>query len=176
MQNARITAIVVLLVGLVFGWFAAEPKGVAGDFLDRFPYKLGLDLVGGSHLVYRADVSEIPEGDVRDATEALRDVIERRVNLFGAVEPRVQTETVSFGLDTPEQRLIVELPGVTDIAEAIATIGLTPLLEFLLLLWPLDGRRRFHCDAPVERTRLLASHSCPQQSIAACLAVGRELN
>jgi protein-export membrane protein SecD len=65
--------------------------------------------------------------------DALRDVIERRVNLFGVAEPLVQIErTTGIFSDEREERLIVELPGVTDVDEAVSMIGRTPLLEFKL--------------------------------------------
>jgi protein-export membrane protein SecD len=97
-------------------------------------FKLGLDLSGGSHLVYRADTSEILSSDVPGAMQTLKDVIERRVNLFGVSEPIVQIEQGGvFGQGTREQRLIVELPGVTDVNEAIKRIGQTPTLDFRLL-------------------------------------------
>jgi protein-export membrane protein SecD len=64
---------------------------------------------------------------------SLRDTIERRVNLFGVAEPIVQTETSSALSGVSEQRLVVELPGVTDTQKAIALIGQTPVLEFRLL-------------------------------------------
>lgn len=89
------------------------------------PFKLGLDLQGGTHLVYRADLSRIEKGERREAMQGLRDVIERRVNLFGVVEPKVQIQQTS-----EEQRLMVELPGVKDVREAIEMIGKTPYLEF----------------------------------------------
>jgi len=99
----------------------------------NFPFKLGLDLNGGTHLVYRADVSDVAPGEINTSMEALRDTIERRVNLFGVSEPLVQVEQSGvFGREA-EHKLIVELPGVTDIAEAVALIGKTPLLEFKLL-------------------------------------------
>lgn len=89
------------------------------------PFNLGLDLQGGAHLVYQADVSGI-EGDDRGASvEGVRDVIERRVNAIGVSEPNVQTTKVG-----EDYRIIVELPGVTDINEAIKMIGETPILEF----------------------------------------------
>jgi protein-export membrane protein SecD len=62
--------------------------------------------------------------------DSLRDVIEQRVNLFGVSEPRVSTETTSLAGDSIEYRLVVELPGITDVKKAIAMIGQTPLLEF----------------------------------------------
>jgi len=89
------------------------------------PFRLGLDLQGGTHLVYRADMSLVPSGDAASALEGVRDVIERRVNVFGVSEPVVQTN-VSGG----EHRIIVELAGITDVNEAIKQIGETPLLEF----------------------------------------------
>lgn len=84
------------------------------------PYVLGLDLQGGVNLVYQADLSTVT--DEKEAMQGLRDVIERRVNLFGVSEPVVQIQ----GSD----RLVVELPGVKDVQQAIEMIGQTPYLEF----------------------------------------------
>src|SRR3989344_2731139 len=84
------------------------------------PYVFGLDLKGGVNLIYQADLSTVENKS--EAMQVLRDVIERRVNLFGVSEPVVQIQ----GND----RLIVELPGVKDVKSAIETIGQTPYLEF----------------------------------------------
>ncbi len=84
------------------------------------PYTLGLDLQGGVNLIYQADLSKTD--DKSAAMQGLRDVIERRVNMFGVSEPVVQIQ----GTD----RLVVSLPGVKDVAQAIAMIGQTPYLEF----------------------------------------------
>lgn len=84
-------------------------------------------------MVYEADLSGIEAGGEDEAMAGLRDVIERRVNLFGVAEPNVQTETSRLGTDGESYRLVVELPGVTDLEQAIAMIGETPLLEFRLL-------------------------------------------
>ena len=91
----------------------------------EIPFKLGLDLQGGSHLLYEADLSQIEPKDYGQAMEGLRDVIERRVNLFGVREPIVQTQEAAG-----HHRLIVELAGIKDIGEAIKMIGQTPFLEF----------------------------------------------
>ena len=86
---------------------------------------LGLDLQGGTHLVYEADMSQIEKEDYTSSLQGLRDVIERRVNLFGVTEPVVQIQ------ETPgHHRLIVELAGIDDPAKAIEMIGKTPFLEF----------------------------------------------
>ncbi len=90
------------------------------------PFQLGLDLLGGSQLVYDADVSGISLADQGQAVEGARDVIEKRVNVFGVSEPLVQ---VNRGVDGA-YRIIVELAGIKDIREAIRKIGETPLLEF----------------------------------------------
>jgi protein-export membrane protein SecD len=94
---------------------------------------LGLDLSGGTQLVYKADLSEVTSGGEKDAMASLRDTIERRVNLFGVAEPIVQTETGGALAGEAQQRLIIELPGVSDTEKAIAMIGQTPSLEFRLL-------------------------------------------
>lgn len=125
MVKTRIFAFFILLIAVLLGVFS-NYKG--------FPYKLGLDLAGGTHLVYVADVSDVPAGDVGASMEALRNVVERRVNIFGVSEPLVQIEQGGvFGTDNNNQKLIVELPGVTDVEEAIASIGRTPVLDFRLM-------------------------------------------
>jgi len=88
-------------------------------------FRLGLDLQGGTHLVYEADMSEIPGGEELDALEGVKDVVERRVNAFGVSEPIVQTTTTGGSY-----RVIIELAGVLDVNEAIKLIGETPILEF----------------------------------------------
>lgn len=127
-RNARIASVVILLLAVLFGLFIyfSEQEGP----LEKFGFKLGLDLSGGTQLIYKADTSDVVGADVSDAMTALRNVIERRVNIFGVSEPRVQVER--GGVSGEENRLLVELPGVTDIDEAIKQIGETPLLEFRL--------------------------------------------
>ncbi len=136
MFKTRLTALIILILGLSVGYFVykSEPKisgqvPIAGSFLSKFPFKLGLDLSGGTHLVYKADVSAVDGANVKDSMSSLRDVIERRVNLFGVGEPVVQVQDGGFS-NNGEERLIVGLPGVTDINKAVMMIGQTPLLEF----------------------------------------------
>lgn len=88
-------------------------------------FRLGLDLQGGAHLVYEANVSQIEDSEKSVSVEGVRDVIERRVNGMGVAEPQVQTTKVGDAY-----RLIVDLPGVEDVEEAISMIGETPILEF----------------------------------------------
>ncbi len=123
-------ALVVLVLGAAIGFF------VYGNVVSenaKHPFKLGLDLAGGAHLIYEADVTGVNPEEVPELMSVLRDVIERRVNVFGVSEPIVQVEQSSFVSDEVKQRLVVELPGVTDVDQAIAEIGKTPLLEFKLV-------------------------------------------
>ena len=131
----RLLALSVLIIGVLAGVYdAGEHLNLPGSVKNWVrPFRLGLDLQGGTHLVYRADTASI-NGDIGEAMAGLRDVIERRVNLFGVSEPIVQTESTAG-----EQRLIVELAGVFDINQAIQVIGQTPYLEFRELAKGPDG-------------------------------------
>ena len=119
---------VVLIVAALLGWFIYATHNPDS----RFAVKLGLDLAGGTELVYRADTSAVVS-DKDGALASLREVIERRVNLFGVAEPLVQLERSSAVAGAQEDRLLVELPGVTDVAAAVDAIGETPILEFKLV-------------------------------------------
>src|SRR3989344_5830387 len=141
MLKIRLAALALLIVGAGIGWFvySSEQVSVPADLSAeasaqagvRFPFRYGLDLAGGTHLVYSADTGSVVEGDIDAAMNALRDVIERRVNIFGVSEPLVQVERggVAGG---GEHRLIVELPGITNLSDAVEAIGETPTLEFRL--------------------------------------------
>ncbi len=134
MLKHRIWSVVLLVVVAFISFFVykSQTAGV-GSKMSEYAFKLGLDLNGGTELIYTADVSKVKSGDVGGAMDALRDVIERRVNMFGVGEPVVQVENPGVVSGGTEHRLIVELPGVTDINEAVALIGKTPQLEFMLV-------------------------------------------
>ena len=137
MQRKYLIFIGILVLAFLAGNFV-EPKyfnqGI--DFLNKKlsvnfphfwtkPFRLGLDLQGGVSLIYEADLSNVEEKNRAEIMEGLRDVIERRVNLFGVTEPVVQIQG--------EKRLVVELAGIKNVDEAIKMIGETPYLEFLEL-------------------------------------------
>lgn len=122
-RNKSILILSVILFVTVLGGFFVYP---AGSFARKFlPWRLGLDLVGGSQLIYEVDMSGVVFSDRDSVMAGLRDVIERRVNLFGVSEPNV---VVSRSGES--YRLLVELAGVKDISEAIKLIGETPFLFF----------------------------------------------
>jgi protein-export membrane protein SecD len=124
MRNARLWLGLVVLLAIVAGFFI-----VPGNPLSAWrPWRLGLDLVGGTHLVYTVDLSQVDPADQDAVMNGLRDVIERRVNLFGVSEPQVYTATAGA-----DRQLVVELAGIRDVGAAVKLIGETPLLDFRLI-------------------------------------------
>jgi preprotein translocase subunit SecD len=130
-RNSKILTGIILVSVLLFVFVAPTwvnrglglVPGLRRLHVPTVNFRLGLDLLGGAHLVYQADLSGIGASQsASDAMTGVRDVVERRVNYFGVAEPVVQIS----GAD----RLIVEIAGVTDVSQAIALIGQTPLLEF----------------------------------------------
>ncbi len=129
----KIASIFLILIGLALGTFVYPApynglvdtiNGKTGWELSHapdVPFRLGLDLQGGTQLLYQADLSGVPQGEAADRMSGLRDLIEQRVNHFGVAEPLVQVQG---------DRLIVELAGVVDPLEAMEMIGETPFLEF----------------------------------------------
>ena len=91
------------------------------------PLKLGLDIQGGTQVVLQAQMDEILTEDREAAIESAREIIQRRVDLFGVSEPVVQTSQVG-----DEYRIIVELAGIKNPDQAINLIGTTARLDFRL--------------------------------------------
>lgn len=120
-RSSALFLFIIVAVAVLAGFFV-YPKwfGAASR-----PWRLGLDLVGGSHLVYQVDLSQVAEKDRGSVLGGLRDVIERRVNLFGVSEPQVFIAQAGG-----KSQLVVELAGVQNIRDAIQQIGETPLLDF----------------------------------------------
>lgn len=157
-QKHWLTAGLVVILTALCLWIdiPQHPQIKLGAFTRDLNIKLGLDLRGGSHLVYRANVSGIGDQDVLDSLAGVRDVIERRVNAFGIAEPNVQTNRVG-----DEYRVIVELAGVHNPQEAIKQIGETPQLDFRREVDKDEALQQFNIDNPdaitgpiFERTQL----------------------
>jgi protein-export membrane protein SecD len=130
MFKQRIKAVYVVIFALLIGYFVYASQ-VAGSWAGFHPFHLGLDLSGGTHLVYSADVSKLSSADITPSMQSLRDVVENRVNALGVSEPIVQTQVGgALAGDQGAYKLIVELPGVTNADQAAAEIGKTPVLEF----------------------------------------------
>lgn len=129
-KNLLLKVIIILLFGFICGYISlpnAAVKFQLGNFkIDKkFDLKLGLDLSGGSRLIFEADTSKLDNDNKEKAISSLKEVIERRVNFFGISEPNVFTSNFEG-----KERIVVELPGVNDPQEAINLIGKTATLNF----------------------------------------------
>lgn len=128
-QKTRLKFTLVLVLGIIAG-LISYPKAVKFapalfNYLSKPKINLGLDLQGGIHLEYKADMTQVASDKVDEALQAAQDVIERRINAFGVGEPLVQTAKSGN-----ESRIIIELPGIKDIEGAKNQIKETPFLEF----------------------------------------------
>ena len=125
-RKLQLLGVVILLMlsGLI-----AYPKKTNIAWLDNYLGKMtirqGLDLQGGVHLVYEADMKNIEKGKEMESLNGVQDVIERRVNAFGVAEPIIRPSKIG-----DSYRLIVELAGVKDVQKAKDMIKETPFLEF----------------------------------------------
>lgn len=91
----------------------------------EFNLKKGLDLQGGTHLVLKADMSSVDKANIPQALESSKEIISRRVDLYGVTEPVIQTSSTQN-----DYRIIVDLPGIDDVNQAINLIGQTAQLDF----------------------------------------------
>ena len=143
MKKHRIVLVCILLVSIAAGIFSYQPLW---EKISGFrPWSLGLDLEGGSYLIYEVDTKNIGKTEIDLVLNGLRDVIERRVNLFGVSEPRV---FIQKGGGSP--RLVVELAGIRNISEAIKQIGETPLLDFREVLISSEQSEETKSSIPTE--------------------------
>lgn len=113
--------IVLLTILAVFVNF---PSIGSLSFTKSLTFKKGLDLAGGTSLTFKADLSDVGSAQKGKALDGVKNVIERRINLFGVSEPVVQT-----AISRDDYRVIVELPGV-NINQAKTIIGTTAQLSF----------------------------------------------
>lgn len=116
LRRNTLTLIIILIL------FAFAISALVYPMFGREGLRLGLDLQGGVHLVYQADLSAVEPGRKAEAVEDAIAVIERRIDVLGVTEPIIQRQG--------EDRILVELPGIGEVEEAKKLIGLTALLEF----------------------------------------------
>ncbi len=141
--------VLVVLVTLAAAWYllpsyqfysktpaqrdAMNPEALAK--LRKGAIHLGLDLQGGLQLLLEVDKSRLSAAEAKDATDRAMEIIRNRIDQFGVAEPLIQREG--------EDRIAVQLPGLTDRARAIELIGQTALLEFKLVRTPEESRSAF---------------------------------
>lgn len=133
-----ILAIYVDLPKFSYKDFTFNRPGINTPYIKRdLEPKLGLDLAGGVQLVMSADMGTVEQQDRDNALESAKNIIENRINSLGVSEPIIQASKVQG-----QYRLIVELAGISDIDQAVATVKKTAHLEF----------RKLKADAPPEAT------------------------
>jgi protein-export membrane protein SecD len=112
---------------------ALPPKELAD--LRKDAIHLGLDLQGGMQMVLEVDRSRLNAAEAKDAPDRAMEVIRNRVDQFGVAEPLIQRQG--------EDRIVVQLPGLTDRQRAVDLIGKTALLEFKLVRTAEEARAIF---------------------------------
>jgi preprotein translocase subunit SecD len=138
-KNPRITfALIIILTILaiyidlpkvsIFGYNLSHPKIQNNVIQKDLEPKLGLDLAGGVQLVLSADMKNIAQSDRDSALASAQSVIENRVNSLGVAESTIQTAKASG-----QYRLIVEMPGISDVDQAVATVKKTAHLDFRII-------------------------------------------
>ncbi len=115
-MRPQITLLVIIII-TALAIFADIPK--------FFPLKLGLDLQGGTQLILEAQMDKIDATNRDNALESARNVIEKRVNLYGVSEALVQSSKVG-----EQRRILIELPGLKDSSAAASLVGKTAQLDF----------------------------------------------
>ncbi len=118
-----IIIIVTVLAGLV-DW-PSGPNIDIGSLHKELKIHEGLDLQGGTQLVYELDTSKIDKKDIDTANQAVINVIDKRINGLGVSEPVIQSAKIGS-----KSSVIIELPGISDVNEAINLIGKTAQLKF----------------------------------------------
>ena len=133
MKNPRLLFAFIILLTLIAAFInlPGRIKYNPNFFAEKYnlgkelTFRQGLDLKGGVSITFKAEVEKLPAGEREKALESARSVIERRINIYGVSEPLIQTAKVNN-----DSRIIVELPGVTNVNEAINLIGATAQLNF----------------------------------------------
>jgi preprotein translocase subunit SecD len=128
--RSRVIVIVVLVVGSIYFLFprtvTLRERGADGIMRDttvtRVPLKKGLDLQGGMHLALELDQSKQVSSDPKRDLDLALTVLRKRIDEFGVEEPLVQK--------AGDDRIVVELAGITEPGRAKAIVQRSAFLEF----------------------------------------------
>jgi len=131
----RRNTLTLIIILVIFALAAAVVLPIDDGFLGRKGVRFGLDLRGGIHMVYQADFSQIEPGTEVETLEGTIAVIEKRVDILGVTEPIIQRQG--------EDRILVELPGISETEKAKQLIGQTALLEFRELVADESGEAKW---------------------------------
>jgi preprotein translocase subunit SecD len=115
----------LIFILVLFGFALWSVVPLDKNILGREGLRLGLDLAGGSYLVYQADLSDTESGNRDDIMEGVKGVVERRINALGVTEPVVEIQK-----HEGQYNIVIQLPGIADIEKAKEMVGLFTVLEF----------------------------------------------
>ena len=121
-------AVLVVVIAAAAIWFSFPPLDVVdetGNVTREGRLNLGLDLQGGMHLILEVDTSKLSANEAKDAPQRALEVIRNRIDQFGVLEPVIQLQG--------KNRLLIQLPGITDRERAKEIIGRTAHLEFRIV-------------------------------------------
>lgn len=121
-QTIKKVLAVLILVITVFGWYVSV-FGIGSLSSAKDAVKYGLDINGGVYVVMEAQ-TDLEGEDLHTLMEQTRAVIDNRVNQMGVAESSVTIEG--------DKRIRVEIPGADDAEDAIAAVGKTAQLRFIL--------------------------------------------
>ena len=121
----RRTVYLLVFILVLFGFALWSIVPLDKNVLGREGLRLGLDLAGGSYLVYQADLSDVEPGNRDEIMDGVKGVVERRINALGITEPVVEIQR-----HEGQYNIVVQLPGIADIEKAKETVGLFTILEF----------------------------------------------
>ncbi|MFH1846917.1 MAG: protein translocase subunit SecD [Candidatus Omnitrophota bacterium] len=127
-KKLKFKSVLVIISTALAIWFSYPPLDIQdkeGNVVKEGTLNLGLDLQGGMHLVLEVDTSALSPDEAKDAPERALEVIRNRIDQFGVMEPVIQLQG--------KNRLLVQLPGITDRKRAKDILGKTAHLEFKLI-------------------------------------------
>jgi preprotein translocase subunit SecD len=116
---------VLVFILALFGFCLWSVVPLDRNVFGREGLKLGLDLAGGSYLVYQADASNVTPGTEDEIMNGVKGVIEKRINVLGVTEPVVEVQK-----QEGKYSIAIQLPGIADIEKAKKIVGLFTVLEF----------------------------------------------
>ena len=109
----------------LFGFCLWSVVPLDRNVFGREGLRLGLDLAGGSYLVYQADASNVTPGTEDEIMNGVKGVIEKRINVLGVTEPVVEVQK-----QEGKYSIAIQLPGIADVEKAKKMVGLFTVLEF----------------------------------------------
>lgn len=118
-------SLVIIILLATFAVAVDYPKGPK-IFGEKPTVHQGLDLRGGTHLVYEADLDKIDAGERQKALNSVTDILDRRINALGVAEPVMQTVKIN-----DKDGVLIELPGIQNVDDAVKLIGQTAQLKFM---------------------------------------------